>query len=102
VFVGQHENSRSPPTNLAELKVFVEGLTTGVQPIPDWVFKVMDMLEEVNDSAAVANLKLGASVNLLSICPIEQEKLPQRRHITFDIIKLSTCLPIGLHWEIVS
>ncbi|KAJ7833743.1 hypothetical protein B0H13DRAFT_2110669 [Mycena leptocephala] len=58
VFVGQHENSRSPPTNLAELKIFVEGLTTGVQPIPDWVFKVIDMLEEVNDSAAVANLKL--------------------------------------------
>ncbi|KAJ7737143.1 hypothetical protein DFH07DRAFT_985703, partial [Mycena maculata] len=57
VFVGQHETSRPPPRNLAELKVYVAGLNT-VQLIPDWVFKVMDMLEEVNDSAAVANLKI--------------------------------------------
>ncbi|KAJ7939614.1 hypothetical protein B0H13DRAFT_2300302 [Mycena leptocephala] len=57
VFLGQHETNRSPPTNLAELKVFVEGLNT-MEPIPDWVFKVMDMLEEVNDSAAIANLKI--------------------------------------------
>ncbi|KAJ6551259.1 hypothetical protein B0H19DRAFT_951110 [Mycena capillaripes] len=56
-FVGQHETSRSPPRQLTELKAFVKGLNT-VQPIPDWVFKVLDMLEEVNDSAAVANLKI--------------------------------------------
>ncbi|KAJ7463170.1 hypothetical protein FB451DRAFT_1139544 [Mycena latifolia] len=57
VFVGHHETSRSPPRNLAELKVFVGGLNT-MQPIPDWVFKVVDMLEEVNDSAAIATLKI--------------------------------------------
>ncbi|KAJ7485099.1 hypothetical protein B0H11DRAFT_1722338 [Mycena galericulata] len=57
VFVGQHETNRSPPRNLAELKVFVEGLNT-VQPIPDWVFKVIDMLDEIKDSAAVANVKV--------------------------------------------
>jgi hypothetical protein len=57
-FVGQHENSRSPPKNLAELKAFVEGLNA-VQRIPDWVFEVLDMLKEVNDSVAVANIKLG-------------------------------------------
>ncbi|KAJ7833742.1 hypothetical protein B0H13DRAFT_2678831 [Mycena leptocephala] len=57
VFLGQHETNRSPPANLAELKVVVEGLNT-VEPIPHWVFKVMDMLEEVSDSAAVANLKV--------------------------------------------
>ncbi|KAJ7269901.1 hypothetical protein C8J57DRAFT_1323879 [Mycena rebaudengoi] len=56
-FVGQHENSRSPPKNLAELKAFVEGLNA-VQRIPDWVFEVLDMLKEVNDSVAVANIKL--------------------------------------------
>ncbi|KAJ7093461.1 hypothetical protein B0H15DRAFT_882625 [Mycena belliarum] len=57
-FVGQHETSRSLPTNLAELKVYVEGLNTA-QPIPDWAFKVIDMLEEVNDSStSVAILKI--------------------------------------------
>jgi hypothetical protein len=32
----------------------------------------MDMLEEVNDSAAIANLKIGVYFDFLSICPIEQ------------------------------
>ncbi|KAJ7289372.1 hypothetical protein C8J57DRAFT_1277510 [Mycena rebaudengoi] len=55
-FVGQHENSRSPPKNLAELKAFVEGLNA-VQRIPDWVFEILDMLKEVNDSVARLDLK---------------------------------------------
>ncbi|KAJ7195833.1 hypothetical protein GGX14DRAFT_376714 [Mycena pura] len=57
-FVGQHEcSNRSPPQNLDELKAFVDGLHC-VQPIPDWVFRVVDMLEEVNDTAAVAYVKI--------------------------------------------
>ncbi|KAF7344200.1 hypothetical protein MVEN_01710500 [Mycena venus] len=57
VFVGQHENCRAPPRNVADLKPFVESLNT-VHPIPDWVFKVINMLEEVEDSAAVAVVKI--------------------------------------------
>ncbi|KAJ6454306.1 hypothetical protein C8R47DRAFT_1167414 [Mycena vitilis] len=56
-FVGQHENSRPLPTNLAELKIFVKGLNAAA-PVPDWVFGVLDMLEEVNESAAIALVKI--------------------------------------------
>jgi hypothetical protein len=75
VFLGQHETNRSPPANLAELKVVVEGLNT-VEPIPHWVFKVMDMLEEVSDSAAVANLKVGVYFNFFQSAESNNEPAP--------------------------
>ncbi|KAJ7489465.1 hypothetical protein FB451DRAFT_691135 [Mycena latifolia] len=56
-FVGHHGTIRPQPKNLAELKVYVRGLNT-VQAIPDWVFQILDMLEEVEQSAIVSTLKV--------------------------------------------
>ncbi|KAJ7031093.1 hypothetical protein C8F04DRAFT_1186148 [Mycena alexandri] len=57
VFTGHHGTVRSPPQNLAELKEYVRGLRA-VEPIPDWVFEVLDMLEEVEKTAVVAIVKI--------------------------------------------
>ncbi|KAJ7705275.1 hypothetical protein B0H17DRAFT_1126136 [Mycena rosella] len=57
VFVGHYGTIRSQPKNLAELKDYVRGLYT-VQPIPTWVFEVIDNLEEIEDSAMVSLLKV--------------------------------------------
>ncbi|KAJ7171764.1 hypothetical protein C8R43DRAFT_979363 [Mycena crocata] len=56
-FTGHHGTARLQPKNLAELKEYVHGLIT-VQPIPDWVFQILDMLEEVKESAAVSLVKV--------------------------------------------
>ncbi|KAJ7468269.1 hypothetical protein B0H11DRAFT_1813877 [Mycena galericulata] len=56
-FVGHHGTARPQPTNLAELKDYVRGLLA-VQPIPGWVHELLDMLEEVQDSAVVSLLKV--------------------------------------------
>ncbi|KAJ7673730.1 hypothetical protein DFH06DRAFT_1081560 [Mycena polygramma] len=52
-----HTYSRPPPANLDELKIFARELKA-VEPIPVWVFEVLDLLEEVNHSAKVAIVKI--------------------------------------------
>ncbi|KAJ7457464.1 hypothetical protein FB451DRAFT_1353732 [Mycena latifolia] len=56
-FAGHHGTTQSQPKNLAELKDYVRGLR-GVQPIPAWVFELLDMLEEVEESAIVSLVKV--------------------------------------------
>ncbi|KAJ6567770.1 hypothetical protein DFH09DRAFT_1314277 [Mycena vulgaris] len=56
-FVGHHGTIRSQPKNLAELKDYVRGLHI-VQPIPAWVFELLDVLEEVEDTAVVSLIKV--------------------------------------------
>ncbi|KAJ7472287.1 hypothetical protein B0H11DRAFT_1349448 [Mycena galericulata] len=56
-FAGHHGTSRPQPHNLAELKIYVRELYV-VHPIPTWVFEILDMLEEVQDSAVVSVLKV--------------------------------------------
>ncbi|KAJ7176567.1 hypothetical protein C8R46DRAFT_1213157 [Mycena filopes] len=52
-FTGHYGMVRQRPENLAELKEYVQGLL-GVQAIPDWVWAILDLLEEVEDSIVVA------------------------------------------------
>ncbi|KAJ7740952.1 hypothetical protein DFH07DRAFT_982126, partial [Mycena maculata] len=56
-FAGHHGTAREQPKNLAELRTYVRGLFA-VKPIPEWVFELLDMLKEVQDSAVVSLLKL--------------------------------------------
>ncbi|KAJ7658947.1 hypothetical protein B0H17DRAFT_343339 [Mycena rosella] len=57
VFIGHHGDARPQPKNIAEVKAYVRGLHA-VQPIPDYVFEILDMLEDVEENASVATLKL--------------------------------------------
>ncbi|KAJ6560732.1 hypothetical protein B0H10DRAFT_2118816 [Mycena sp. CBHHK59/15] len=58
VFAGYHDGDIRPqPRTLAEIKLFVQNLTI-VEDIPGWVFEIMDMLEEIEDSAVVSILKV--------------------------------------------
>ncbi|KAJ6530365.1 hypothetical protein DFH09DRAFT_934243 [Mycena vulgaris] len=57
IFSGHHGNILSQPKTLAEFKAFARGLNTA-QAIPDWVFGILDMLDEVNDSAVASVLKI--------------------------------------------
>ncbi|KAJ7165799.1 hypothetical protein C8R46DRAFT_1096209 [Mycena filopes] len=56
-FTGHHGTVRSPPQNLAELKEYVHSLKA-VEPIPGFIFEILDMLEEVEESAVAAIVKI--------------------------------------------
>ncbi|KAJ6524925.1 hypothetical protein B0H10DRAFT_2205951 [Mycena sp. CBHHK59/15] len=57
-FAGHHGGDIRPqPRTLAEMKLYAQKLTT-VEAIPGWVFGIMDMLEELEDSATVSILKV--------------------------------------------
>ncbi|KAJ7712043.1 hypothetical protein B0H16DRAFT_1626511 [Mycena metata] len=56
-FTGHHGTVQSPPQNLTELKEYVRALRA-VEPIPDWVFEILDMLQEVENTAVVAIVKI--------------------------------------------
>ncbi|KAJ7210452.1 hypothetical protein GGX14DRAFT_625636, partial [Mycena pura] len=60
VFSGHYGSDRPQPKSLRELKEFARDLYA-VTPIPDWVFKLLDMLEEIEDSATVSLVKVPAT-----------------------------------------
>ncbi|KAJ7101457.1 hypothetical protein B0H15DRAFT_816167 [Mycena belliarum] len=56
-FAGHHGTTQQQPKNLAELKEYARGLHM-VRPIPAWIFELMDVLEEVEDSATVSLVRI--------------------------------------------
>ncbi|KAJ7210450.1 hypothetical protein GGX14DRAFT_520458 [Mycena pura] len=56
-FAGHYGTARPQPKSLRELKEYARDLYA-VTPIPDWVFKLLDMLEEIEDSAIVSLVKV--------------------------------------------
>jgi hypothetical protein len=59
VFVGHHGGDiRSSPTSIGGVKDWIMNLRTA-EDIPCCIFEILDMLEEIEDSAVVSVLKLG-------------------------------------------
>ncbi|KAJ7814291.1 hypothetical protein B0H14DRAFT_2522274 [Mycena olivaceomarginata] len=57
-FVGHHGGDIRPsPTSIGGVKEWIMNLRT-VEDIPCWIFEILDMLEEIEDSAVVSVLKL--------------------------------------------
>ncbi|KAJ7621135.1 hypothetical protein FB45DRAFT_1092618 [Roridomyces roridus] len=77
-FAGHHGDARSQPMNLEQLKEWVRELVT-VQPIPAWVFELLDMLEEVQDSA---------SVSLVNVAPTSYIRYHQATNLPSNWIAL--------------
>ncbi|KAJ6601586.1 hypothetical protein B0H10DRAFT_1923651 [Mycena sp. CBHHK59/15] len=63
-FAGHHGGDIRPqPRTLSEMKLYAQKLTT-VEAIPGWVFGIMDMLEELEDSATVSILKVAPTAHI--------------------------------------
>ncbi|KAJ7804362.1 hypothetical protein B0H14DRAFT_3153977 [Mycena olivaceomarginata] len=57
-FVGHHGGDIRPsPTSIGGVKEWIMNLRT-VEDIPCWIFEILDVLEEIEDSAVVSVLKL--------------------------------------------
>ncbi|KAK7052361.1 hypothetical protein R3P38DRAFT_2859936 [Favolaschia claudopus] len=58
VFAGHYGTRQPQPNNMAEMKMYIRGMNTR-KPMPDWIFKILDMLEEHEVKASVSALRVG-------------------------------------------
>ncbi|KAJ7210459.1 hypothetical protein GGX14DRAFT_625685 [Mycena pura] len=56
-FAGHHGTARIQPKDVAGLREYACSLLA-VQPFPDWLWKTLDMLEKIEDSALVSLVKV--------------------------------------------
>ncbi|KAK7052374.1 hypothetical protein R3P38DRAFT_3595080, partial [Favolaschia claudopus] len=56
-FTGHYGSTRSQPTNITEMKAYVRSFKPK-KPIPDWIFGILDMLEDIQDEGSVSALKI--------------------------------------------
>ncbi|KAK7050403.1 hypothetical protein R3P38DRAFT_2604937 [Favolaschia claudopus] len=56
-FTGHYGSTRSQPTNITEMKAYVRSFKPK-KPIPEWIFGILDMLEDIQDEGSVSALKV--------------------------------------------
>ncbi|KAJ6504251.1 hypothetical protein C8R47DRAFT_1210323 [Mycena vitilis] len=59
-FVGHYGNTQVLPKNLEELKAYIRRILV-IEPIPGWVFRLLDSLKEAEDTAVYSALKIPPS-----------------------------------------
>ncbi|KAK7016955.1 hypothetical protein R3P38DRAFT_2541121 [Favolaschia claudopus] len=62
-FTGHYGSVRSQPTNITEMKDYVRSFKPK-EPIPEWIFGILDMLEDIQDEGSVSALKIPPTTNI--------------------------------------